>query len=208
MPILPASFFASRERPLPQPELTMRPFVRTGQSLLLQQTLLRETGPGIIMAWAAAMFAVHLRDLKPRFNSKVAAHARHYQLFITLLRRQARDGLGPAFFESEFSAMSGSGKNFERGASPAEKRTLLVAEGKSGERAGGYRQTLKSERKTTMTCDQLRIGTSHGIICSVPEFKRGDPPPNDESYLAWEEWANVQYKAGLRQSQCGHCGKW
>ena len=41
--------------------------------------------------------------------------------------------------------MSGSGKNFERGASPAEKRTLLVAEGKSGERAGGYRQTLKSE---------------------------------------------------------------
>ena len=91
------------------------------------------------------MFAVHLRDLKPRFNSKVAAHARHYQLFITLLRRQARDGLGPAFFESEFSAMSGSEKNFERGASPAEKRTLLVAEGKSGERAGGYRQTLKSE---------------------------------------------------------------
>ena len=88
MPILPASFFASRERPLPQPELTMRPFVRTGQSLLLQQTPLRETGPGIIMAWAAAMFAVHLRDLKPRFNSKVAAHARHYQLFITLLRRQ------------------------------------------------------------------------------------------------------------------------
>ena len=59
-----------------------------------------------------------------------------------------------------------------------------------------------------MTCDQLRIGTSHGIICSVPEFKRGDPPPNDESYLAWEEWAQVQYKAGLRQSQCGHCGKW
>ena len=38
------------------------------------------------------------------------------------------------------SAMSGSGKNFERGASPANKRTLLVAEGKSGERAGGYRQ--------------------------------------------------------------------
>ena len=51
--------------------------------------------------------------------------------------------LGPAFFET--IRESGSGKNFERGASPAEKRTLLVAEGKSGERAGGYRQTFKSE---------------------------------------------------------------
>jgi hypothetical protein len=42
------------------------------------------------------------------------------------------------------------------------------------------------------------------IICLVPEFKPGDPPP--EGYLDWHEWARVQAKAGLRQARraCGH----
>jgi len=25
--------------------------------------------------------------------------------------------------------------------------------------------------------------------------------------LAWHEWAEVQHKAGLRQKECGRCGK-
>jgi hypothetical protein len=37
-------------------------------------------------------------------------------------------------------------------------------------------------------------------------YKPGDPAPN--GYLAWHEWAGVQYRAGLRQSRCGLCGRW
>lgn len=32
------------------------------------------------------------------------------------------------------------------------------------------------------------------------------PPP--EGYVAWHEWAEAQYKAGLRQKQCTVCGRW
>jgi hypothetical protein len=45
-----------------------------------------------------------------------------------------------------------------------------------------------------------------GIICTTPDFKPGDQAP--EGYLEWHEWAEVQHKAGLRQQQCGRCGKW
>lgn len=38
------------------------------------------------------------------------------------------------------------------------------------------------------------------------EYKPGDQPP--DGYLAWHEWAEVQRKAGIKQSQCGKCGKW
>lgn len=37
-------------------------------------------------------------------------------------------------------------------------------------------------------------------------YKPGDPAP--EGYLAWHEWAGVQYKAGLRQVPCGTCNRW
>lgn len=37
-------------------------------------------------------------------------------------------------------------------------------------------------------------------------YKPGDPEP--DGYLAWHEWAEVQHKAGLRQVECGNCGKW
>jgi hypothetical protein len=37
-------------------------------------------------------------------------------------------------------------------------------------------------------------------------YKPGDPPP--VGYLAWHEWAEVQYKAGLRQVACSQCGLW
>lgn len=45
-----------------------------------------------------------------------------------------------------------------------------------------------------------------GIVCVTPEFKPGDQAP--EGYLAWYEWAEIQHKAGLRQQECGRCGKW
>ena len=40
------------------------------------------------------------------------------------------------------------------------------------------------------------------------EFKPGDMPPEGNSYLAWHEWAEVQHKAGIKQVECGKCGKW
>lgn len=43
-------------------------------------------------------------------------------------------------------------------------------------------------------------------ILEQETYKPGDQAP--EGYLAWHEWAEVQYKAGLRQQQCGRCGLW
>ena len=40
----------------------------------------------------------------------------------------------------------------------------------------------------------------------MPDFNPGDQAP--EGYLDWHEWAEVQHKAGLRQKECGRCGKW
>lgn len=37
-------------------------------------------------------------------------------------------------------------------------------------------------------------------------YRPGDLPP--EGYLEWHEWACVQWKAGIRQVECGRCGKW
>lgn len=38
------------------------------------------------------------------------------------------------------------------------------------------------------------------------DYKVGDQPPSD--YLGWHEWADIQYAGGLRQCQCGKCGKY
>jgi len=43
-------------------------------------------------------------------------------------------------------------------------------------------------------------------VLQTPVFKPGDPAPS--GYLAWHEWARVQYRAGLRQSRCACCGCW
>ena len=40
----------------------------------------------------------------------------------------------------------------------------------------------------------------------IPFFKPGDPAPS--GYNEWHEWAEVQCKAGLRQSQCSTCNRW
>ena len=57
-----------------------------------------------------------------------------------------------------------------------------------------------------MTCTRLSSRGFSGIICTTPDYKPGDQAP--EGYLAWHEWAEVQHKAGLRQNECGRCGKW
>ncbi len=45
-----------------------------------------------------------------------------------------------------------------------------------------------------------------GILIAGQAYQPGDQPP--EGYLAWHEWAEVQYKSGRRQVECGRCGRW
>ena len=40
----------------------------------------------------------------------------------------------------------------------------------------------------------------------MPIFQPGDLPP--KGYLEWHEWAEVQRKAGIKQVECGGCGKY
>lgn len=53
---------------------------------------------------------------------------------------------------------------------------------------------------------------NHGLVCLLapPTFKPGDKPPSGrlDTYLNWHEWADVQRRAGIRQSQCSACGRW
>jgi hypothetical protein len=43
-------------------------------------------------------------------------------------------------------------------------------------------------------------------ISVAGDFKPGDPAP--AGYLDWHEWAAIQHKAGMRQEECGRCGRW
>ena len=38
------------------------------------------------------------------------------------------------------------------------------------------------------------------------KYLPGSLPP--DGYLEWHEWADVQRKAGIKQVECGMCGKW
>ena len=53
-----------------------------------------------------------------------------------------------------------------------------------------------------MTC----IKIPNGVVCVQPDYKPGDQAP--EGYLSCQIWAETQHKAGLRQKECGRCGKW
>lgn len=46
------------------------------------------------------------------------------------------------------------------------------------------------------------------LLCLVSAGfpKVGSQPPI--GYMEWHEWADVQYKAGLRQRICPRCSKW
>lgn len=59
-----------------------------------------------------------------------------------------------------------------------------------------------------MPTSRVRLGRGHALITSHPNWRPGDQPPTDKSdYLGWHAWAEVQHKAGLRQTQCV-CSKW
>ena len=43
------------------------------------------------------------------------------------------------------------------------------------------------------------------VHISIQEtYKPGDAEP--KGYVEWQEWADAQRKAGLKQVQCGRCG--
>lgn len=50
----------------------------------------------------------------------------------------------------------------------------------------------------------VRFGKA--IVTLSPGFKIGDPEP--QGYLDWHEWAEIQHKGGLRQTQCPRCSRW
>lgn len=52
------------------------------------------------------------------------------------------------------------------------------------------------------------IQLSNGVLSVSGTYKPGDPRPENGSYNDWLEWSETQHKAGLRQKQCGRCGKW
>lgn len=61
-----------------------------------------------------------------------------------------------------------------------------------------------------MPTERIPMGDgSFAILTHQDGWKKGDQPPADPSdYLGWHAWAEVQYKAGLRQRQCGRCQGW
>jgi hypothetical protein len=46
----------------------------------------------------------------------------------------------------------------------------------------------------------------HFHLLAQKDYQPGDVALS--GYLAWHEWAEAQYKAGLSQCPCGRCGKW
>jgi hypothetical protein len=51
-----------------------------------------------------------------------------------------------------------------------------------------------------------RVYFPGGSMSVADDYKPGDMPPT--GYIARQEWADVQMKAGLKQVPCNHCGKW
>lgn len=54
----------------------------------------------------------------------------------------------------------------------------------------------------------VRIPGLRAIMHVAGDYKPGDPPPPRHAYLDWHEWAEVQHRAGLRQSMCCDCSRW
>ena len=53
---------------------------------------------------------------------------------------------------------------------------------------------------------RVKLGGRTAFLSVVGEYAPGDPPP--AGYLDRQEWARIQYKAGLRQDECGRCLRW
>lgn len=55
-----------------------------------------------------------------------------------------------------------------------------------------------------MTKKPRPVEFAHVLV--MPDYKPGDLPP--EGYLQWHEWAEVQRKAGIKQTECPTCARW
>ncbi|EKE01500.1 MAG: hypothetical protein ACD_21C00115G0001 [uncultured bacterium] len=67
---------------------------------------------------------------------------------------------------------------------------------------------MTDEQETNHAFARSLSNAGLGIVCLLvqKEYKPGDLPPKD-GYLAWHEWAEVQYRAGIKQKRCKKCGK-
>ena len=60
-----------------------------------------------------------------------------------------------------------------------------------------------------MTTERIPFGDGEAILTHHDDLRVGGPPPSSRhDYLGWHAWAETQHKAGLRQKQCGKCGRW
>jgi hypothetical protein len=60
-----------------------------------------------------------------------------------------------------------------------------------------------------MPTKRIPFGDGVAILTEQSGWKKGDQPPaSKHDYLGWHAWAEVQHKAGLRQTECGKCGRW
>jgi hypothetical protein len=48
-----------------------------------------------------------------------------------------------------------------------------------------------------------RVQVMNTICLLGQAYKPGSQPP--DGYNAWQEWAKIQYRAGLRQARCPTC---
>ena len=55
---------------------------------------------------------------------------------------------------------------------------------------------------------RIKIGGAVAILTVAGEYEPGSQPPKTNGYMDMEEWWRVQRKAGLRQVECGRCGRW
>lgn len=55
---------------------------------------------------------------------------------------------------------------------------------------------------------RVNFGGGVAILTVGGDYEPGSQPPKTNGYMDMEEWFNVQRKAGLRQVECGRCGRW
>ena len=55
---------------------------------------------------------------------------------------------------------------------------------------------------------RVKFGGGVAILTVAGEYEPGSQPPKTNGYMDMEEWWRVQRKAGLRQVECGRCGRW
>ena len=60
-----------------------------------------------------------------------------------------------------------------------------------------------------MALKRVPFGDGYAVVTEQENWSVGSQPPKEKSdYLGWHEWASIQQKGKLCQSQCGKCGLW